>query len=316
MSLNLIEPILITGSSGFIGSNLLRFLTYNNYKVHIILRKKSNLNRIVDLLNYKNIFVHNVDLKNKKNLNLIIKKIKPQTIFHLATYGAYSHQDNKHKIQTNIINGTINLLDSCIENGFNRFINTGSNSEYGFKNKPMSELDLLEPNSYYAVFKSAISNYCSYISKAYDLPIITVRPFHIYGPFEDTKRLIPTMIKYLLNNKDMKLVSPKITRDMVYIDDAIDLYIKIASAKIENGKIYNIGTGTQTSLKEIFEIVLNITKSKSKPLWNHMNNRSWDQKIWLADMSLVKKDLKWKHKYNVKEGLKKTINWNLKNESK
>tara|TARA_B100000963_G_scaffold343408_1_gene345195 strand:+ start:2304 stop:3254 length:951 start_codon:yes stop_codon:yes gene_type:complete len=309
ININLSQPILLTGSTGFIGSNLLRYLINNKINVSIIIRKKSNLDRISDLIDSKFLNIFYADLTEKRKIYKIIKKIKPKTIFHLATYGAYSFQSKRDLIKKNIIEGSLNLLDSCVEEGFDSFINTGSNSEYGFKDKAMSEKDLLEPNSYYSNFKATITNYCSFIAKKNKLNIVTVRPFHVYGPFEDNRRLIPNLINSLLIDKDIKMVSPKISRDLIYIDDVIELYLIIATSKVAFGKIYNMGTGIQTNMLEIFSIAKKLCNSNSNALWNQMQQRQWDQDIWLADMSLVKKELGWTYSHSFEQGIAKTIDW-------
>ena len=119
-------PILITGASGFIGSNLLRLFVSKKIKVNIILRKKSNLWRVRDIIHKTNLY--HADLNDKKNLSKIIKKIKPKSIFHLAAYGAYSHQDEMRLIKSSILDATTNLIYECKKFKFNIFINTGSNS--------------------------------------------------------------------------------------------------------------------------------------------------------------------------------------------
>ncbi len=310
-------PILITGSSGFIGSNLLRHLIKKNIVCNIIIRKKSNTWRIKDLLKNKYVKVHYCDLGNKKNIYKIIDNIKPKTIFHLATYGAYSFQSDEELARKNIVDNSINLFKACNKNSFKIFINTGTNSEYGFKTKKMSEKDILEPNSFYAVFKSTVTQYFRYISIKNKLPIVTVRPFHIYGPYEESSRLIPTLILNLIRKKMINLVSPKISRDMLYIDDCVDLYIKIASIKNDFGAVYNMGSGKKITIKEIVEKAQKYTRTNKilKPKFNTMNKKSWDQEIWLSDMSLVKKKLKWKHKFNLDSGIKKTYIWLMKNKN-
>ena len=301
------HPILITGTSGFVGSNLLRFFVSKNIKVNIILRKKSNIWRIKDIINEAKIFY--VDLREKEKLSKIIQKIKPKSIFHMAAYGAYSYQDQVKLIKSSILDSTMNLVNECKKFKFNVFINTGSNSEYGFRKEKMNENDLVRPNSDYAFFKAASTLFCQQESIINRLPIITVRPFHVYGPYEEPTRLIPTLIRNLLKNKDSRLVSPDIVRDFIYVDDAINLYLKIASKPSVKGDIFNIGTGKQRTIKEIYLNLNNLLNCKIKPKWNSMKRRRWDQKIWKADMSKVKKKFNWRPKHNLKQGLTKTISW-------
>ena len=301
------HPILITGAAGFIGSNLTRNLVNKNIKVNIIIKKSSSLWRLKDIK--KNLNIYYADISDKHKIKKIIRKIKPKTIFHLATHGAYSEQNDLIKIKQSTLDATFNLLNECKKYKFNTFINTGSSSEYGFKNKSMKESDVLVPNSYYSVFKSSSTLYCQYESLKSNLQIVTIRPFHVYGPFESQNRLIPTLIRKMISNKKIKLVSSKVSRDLIYIDDAIKFYLIIAKKKGLNGQIFNLASGKKTTIKKIYNSIKSITNYKKTNKWGSMKNRSWDQTIWYADMSYVKNKLNWKPKVNLKKGLEKTVNW-------
>ena len=307
------EPILMTGAGGFVGANLLKRLIKKKLRVNILINKKTNLWRIQDDLNKVN--SHFVDITNKNQLLTLVKKIRPKTIFHLAAYGAYPFQNLTEKIQKVNLNTTINLLHACEKYGFDKFINTGSSSEYGFKEKKMSESDMLKPNSHYAVFKAAASLYCQYESISKNMPITTLRLFHVYGPFEEPSRLIPTLIKQLSNNIPPKLVSPYISRDLIYIDDVVDYFLLCCKTDKVDGEIINIGSGQNTNIKKIYSLVNYYLKCNKKPQWNSMQNRKWDQNVWVSNNNKANNIFNKRNNIKLEEGIFKFIKWYNKNKN-
>lgn len=307
------NKFLITGSTGFIGSVLLRTLLERGEKVDIILRKQSKTWRIKDLLS--NVTIYYSDLSSLEDLQKIVKKSQPTIIHHLATNGAYSNQDNANKIiKTNIL-GTWNLLQAANEVDYDLFVNTGSSSEYGFKEYAMRETDLVEPASYYAVTKCAQTLLCSHIARQEKKPIVTLRPFSVYGPYEEPNRLVSTLMVSLLQNKRMKLVSPTIARDYIYVGDIVSAYLKINQLQKNAGEYFNIGTGVQTTIKEIVEKAKKVSQKEGNFLWGSMEKRKWDTDVWVGDISKAKRLLNWKPKFSLEEGLKETWDWFNKNKS-
>ncbi|MFA5143679.1 MAG: NAD-dependent epimerase/dehydratase family protein [Candidatus Omnitrophota bacterium] len=298
---------LITGATGFIGSCLARRLAAGGTEVHIITRRHARLWRIKDIL--PKLVNHISDLSEEKSLTAILKKTRPDIIYHLATHGAYSHQNEADKIiQANIL-GTWNLLKAASAVEYELFVNTGSSSEYGFKKFPMKETDPLEPASCYAVTKSSQSLLCAYMAREEGRPIVTLRPFSVYGPYEEPSRFVPTLMRSLYFKEKMNLVSPKISRDHIYVDDMVDAYLAIARLKKYHGEIFNIGTGRQSSIKDVVEAAVKVTGRTTDFVWGGMERRVWDTNNWVADISKAKKLLNWRPKVNLEKGLALTWEW-------
>lgn len=301
------EIFLVTGATGFIGAVLVRKLVERNEAVHIIIRQEAKTWRIDDILN--RVQIHRSNLIDVNELKKIFIEVKPTIIYHLATNGAYSDQNDADKIiETNFL-GTWNLLQAANSIPYKLFVNTGSSSEYGFKNKAMNENDILRPNSYYAVTKAAQSMLCQLLTQQNNKPIVTIRPFSVYGPYEEPKRLIPTLLNSIREKKEMRLVSTKIARDYIYVDDVVEAYLKIKKLIKASGEIINIGSGTQTSIGQLVKIACRVTNQKTVFIKDGMEKRSWDANTWVGDVSKARRLLGWYPKTPLETGLKRTWKW-------
>ncbi len=303
------KNVFVTGAAGFIGANLVRKLIKFNNRVHIFIKKSTDLWRLKDILN--KIHIHYSSLEEPKQLIEVFQQYHPQIIYHLAAYGTYPNQSEvSEMIKTNIL-GTANLISSLNSFNYECFINTGSSSEYGLKNKPMQENDLLEPVSFYGITKVSSTYLCCVFAKTYQKPIITLRPFSVYGPYEKPTRLIPTLISRISQNKLINLTIKNITRDFIYIDDLIDCYLQIPSVinpKIY-GEVFNIGTGQQYSNEAVAYLISRLIKKQVRIKFGAYPTRAFDTHFWVADITKIKKILQWKPKYKLQDGLKKTILW-------
>ena len=246
------------------------------------------------------------------DLARIVNKINPVFIIHLATYSDYRKQaDAEEMIDTNI-KGTLNLLLASKDVDYKLFINTGSSSEYGIKNEPMGEKDCLTPISFYAATKASATLLCQVFANEYQKSIVTLRPFSVFGPYENENRFIPTVIKSIIKNKLIKLTSGNQRRDFVYVQDIVDIYIKALSyGKKLSGQILNMGTGIEYTNDEVVQTLLKITNKKVKVEKGTYPKRLWDTTHWVADISKTKKLLKWKPKFTLDKGLRYTYKWFL-----
>jgi nucleoside-diphosphate-sugar epimerase len=301
------KRVLITGATGFIGANLTHRLVSQGNEVHLIIKTGSNKWRLQDI--WHDIIEHQFDLADGESIEKLFADLKPELIYHLAAYAAYPFQkDVLQTIHTNLL-GTVNLVNVAVKYGFESFINTGSSSEYGQKASPMRETDILEPNSLYAVTKSAATLYCEHIGKSQKMPITTLRLFSVYGYYEEPSRLVPTIAKACLTGENPKLADGRPVRDFIFIDDVVDLYLKMVEMRELNGIILNAGTGKQYSVAELVDSCIRVSGAEIVPLWGSLPGRTWDTNCWVADNSKLRNFLHWEPKYDLDTGLKKTLDW-------
>ena len=302
------RSILITGGAGFIGANLIRELIKLKYDLRLILKKSSDLWRIKDILDKVKIYY--VDLLDKNKLTETVNKINPNFIIHLVTYSNYRKQTSVEEMIDINIKGTLNLLLASKNTDYKLFINTGSSSEYGIKEKPMQENDLLEPVSFYAVTKASTTLLCQVFAKEYQKSIVTLRPFSVYGPYEEENRFIPTITKAVIENKSIKLTQGGQRRDFIYVKDVVDIYIKTLSyGKKLSGQILNVGTGIEKTNDEVVHLLFKVSRKKVKIEKGAFPKRLWDTSHWVADISKTKRLLNWEPDNTLFEGLKKTYEW-------
>jgi len=309
------KKVLITGATGFVGANLVRMVLKQGSEVYIITRKESDKWRIDDVLGeiaeYNTDF--NIDLLDCDKLKRIIRRIRPDIIYHTATYGGRPGPKDAIKIvQTNLI-GTINLIKACQKFGFDLFVNTGSSSEYGIKERAMQEGDLLEPVNDYGISKSAATQYCRAVARNKGLPIVTLRLFSPYASYEQSTRLIPSVILSCLRRKKPKISSPYFVRDFVYIQDVLDAYAKLSEVPDLGGEVFNIGSGKQCMVGDVANMIIELSGYCTELETGMPQGWPNEPKKWEADISKANDILGWMPKYSMEKGLAETIRWFEKN---
>lgn len=303
------KKVLITGGAGFVGANFVHKFLALGHEVFVVERRGANLWRLEKVKS--NIKIYFLDIADSVQIERCVQEIKPEIVLHFATYGAYQRfqQDVKTTIDTNLT-GTIHLLNACLKANVACVINTSSSSEYGIKEMPMKEDDVLEPNNLYGITKSAATYYATIMAKKMNLPVVTTRLFSVYGPLEEKERLIPSIVLSCINNKDLALSKPTSVRDYIFIDDVVDAYC----ALINNihkvmGEVFNIGTGNQSTIAEVVTLVQEITGSSVTPEYDKITVAQTEPVSWVANTSKMESALHWKPTHSLKEGLKKNVAW-------
>jgi UDP-glucose 4-epimerase len=298
--------VLVTGGSGFVGACAVRELVRRGRDVHVLLREPARAWRLADLAD--RLTIHVGDLCDADSVRRAFAA-SPTVVLHLATHGAYESQaDARTILDTNIV-GTLHLLEAAADAHVELFVQTGSSSEYGFRSEPMAESDRLEPNSVYAVAKSAQTHLGQLWARRSTMPVVTLRLFSVYGPWEESTRLIPTLLDRARRNLPLPLVSPDTVRDFVYVDDIVDALLDFEYLARLGGETLNLGSGVETTMRELVETATQLLGSRSEICWNAYPARAWDTTRWCADPRKAIERLGWSPRHSLRAGLKKTAAW-------
>ncbi len=302
------KRVLLTGGTGFVGANLARRLLLDGHDVHLLVRPGYcdwRVEEIRDCVRF-----HIVDLGSEEGVLETVNEVRPDWVFHLAVYGAYSDQiDIGTMVRTNV-DGTIHLVSACESVGIDAFVNTGSSSEYGYKDHAPCEREWLEPNSNYAVTKAFATQYCRCAAQEKSLNLRTLRLYSVYGPYESPGRLFPAVIDAGFKGQLPSLADADTSRDFIYVEDVVDAFILAASCpKGDPGEVYNVGTGIQTTLRDVAELARRYFGISTEPLWGTMPKRAWDTDVWVADSHKLRDNLGWRPRFTVELGFHKMVEW-------
>jgi len=298
---------LVTGAGGFVGANLVRALLASGDQPEAIVRPGSDLWRLDDVRG--DVPLISVDLGDAGPLAEAVLERRPEVLFHLAGCGGYPWQQNLDAMLSVNVRATETLLGAAREVDA-RVVHAGSSSEYGHRDGAASELERLEPNSHYAVTKAAATHLCRLAAATYRQVAVTLRLYSIYGPWEDPRRLMPTLVRTASDGHWPPLVAPDTVRDFVWVDDACDAFIRAASADFEEpGIILNIASGTQTSLSALVDVARMVFNVEEPPQWGTMDARSWDTEVWFGDPAAAARTLGWRARTPLHEGLEGMAGW-------
>ena len=302
------KRVLVTGATGFVGANLARRLLRDGHEVHLLVRPEHAAWRIEEIR--RDVVLHPVPVHDREAVASAVAAVRAEWIFHLAAHGAYSWQTDLPEMTRTNVQGTMNLVSAALRTGFEAFVNTGSSSEYGFKDHAPAESELLEPNSDYAVTKAAATQFCASIARRERVHLPTLRLYSVYGPYEDPRRLVPTLIEQGLRGRLPPLVDPTVARDFVHVDDVVDAYLLAAQRPTsELGAIYNVGSGVKTTIRDAVDVARQVLEIAQEPQWNTMPNRSWDTAVWVSDSRKIRAQLGWQPRHDFASGLGRTVEW-------
>ena len=320
------KKIIVTGGSGFIGSNLINYLIQKKYFVINIDKLTYSSNRYDDKIrNKKNYKLFKIDINSKEKLIKIIKKNKPKVIFNLA---AETHVDRsidgpKTFIHTNI-NGTFSLLE-CLrffkkKNILIKLIHISTDEVYGDikKNLRSDENFKYEPSSPYSASKASADHLVKSYIRTYKINAVISNCCNNYGPYQFPEKLIPKMLSNIFNKKELPIYAKgKNSREWIHVHDHCEALFKLY-LKGKSGHSYNVGSGINLKNIDLVNKILKVCKLKKihidkKTKIKFVKDRPGHDFRYALNNNKILKELKWKSKINFEKGLSQTIDWYLEN---
>lgn len=308
------KPILITGGTGFVGSNLAK--TLNNFGAKIFLISRSS-NKPLIFKGLKNIHFKNGNIEDFDFLNKFIKKNNIKIIFHLAAQPIVEigHLSPLSTFNTNI-KGTWNILESARQNSPQKIIIVSSVHVYGDNpNLPFKEEFYPQPSRPYETSKAAADLLAQSYADTYGLPVEIPRFVNLYGPGDTNfSRLIPKVIKDVLENRHPKVWDLGSVRDFLFINDALSAFIALSEKKIpakKRTRVTNFGSGLPINIVELVKKIIEISENPNIKLKIQKipSERKKEIQKQYVSISKAKQEFQWEPQINLKEGLKQTIKW-------
>jgi UDP-glucose 4-epimerase len=296
--------ILVIGASSFIGSHLVRALKKQEVVIY-------TANRSVNQFSDPEITHSIMDITEFSSVNETIDRIRPDYVFNLSGYveGGRELKNVWPTFETNL-EGTLNLFMALQEFPCKRLVIIGSLDEHQI------DTELVRPVSPYAASKIAASAYARMFYALFDLPVVIVRLYMVYGPNQkDQDKLIPYTILSILREEIPSFTSGTREADWVYVTDVVDALIRSAVIPDLDGATVHVGTGKLSSVKKVVTAIFELLQVSDPPKFGSIPDRKLETVI-SANVEQTIKQIGWEAKTDLETGLKNTIDWYRENVNK
>lgn len=307
------KRVLVTGAGGFIGSHLADRLVEIGANTRVLVRYTSNGNwgwldsspRKADME------VVLGDIRDRDSVRRAMQDI--DYVFHLAALIAipYSYHAPDSYIQTNVV-GTLNVLQAARDVGVERVIHTSTSEVYGTaRYVPIDEKHPLQGQSPYSASKIGADKLAESFHLSFDLPVVTVRPFNTYGPRQSARAIIPTIVTQCYDGDVVRLGNLDPTRDLNFVGDTVEGFLRAAESEQAVGKTLNLGSGREISIGDLAATIARVLGKSVRIECEAQRKRPKGSEVerLLADARMMAELTGWAPIVSLEEGLAQTIEW-------
>ena len=309
------KPVLVTGAGGFIASHLTERLVQSGALVRALVRYNSRgdpgLLRLLPEPVFQQVEVISGDLRDSAAVKDAMRGT--EIVFHLGALIAipYSYKHPVEVVETNVM-GTMNVLMSAQELGVGRIVHTSTSEVYGTALRvPIDEAHPLQGQSPYSASKIGADKLAESFYRSFDLPVVTLRPFNTYGPRQSARAVIPTIITQVLTQEVVHLGNLDAQRDLTYVTDTVDGFVKAAEASELVGETINLGAGFEIRVGDLAREIIDLIGKPMEVVVDPSRLRPEKSEVHrlISDNRLAKERLGWSPSISLHDGLKRTIDW-------
>jgi NAD dependent epimerase/dehydratase len=308
--------VLVTGADGFIGSHLTERLVAEGADVRAFClynsRGSAGWLDDVDPATRAALDVRLGDIRDARFVAAATRDV--EVVFHLAALIAipYSYVAPQSFIDTNV-SGTLHALEAARDAGARRFIQTSTSEVYGTpESLPISETHPLAAQSPYAASKVAADQLAVAFGRSFELPVVVLRPFNTYGPRQSDRAVLPTMLRQLLaGRREIRLGRLDPRRDLTFVADTVDGFVRAATAPDIDGQVIQLGTGRSESIGELFALACSLLGVDARAVEDPARLRPDASEVMVlqSDPSRARERLGWTATTDLEAGLRATIDW-------
>ena len=302
----------VTGGAGFIGSNLVDRLVDDGLGVLVIDDlSKGHVGRLAEARSQGGVTFHQLDIRSGE-LAMVFERFGPEVIFHLAAQAGVrpSVEDPLHDADVNVL-GTINVLEAARLSGARRVVFASSGGAiYGDSAKlPAQEGNVKHPDSPYGISKKIVDDYFRFYRQAYEIDSVLLALSNVYGPRQDPygeAGVVAIFSKAMLEGRRPAIFGDGTqTRDYVFVDDVVDAFAR--AMNLGDGLLFNIGTGIETSVTELYDLVARHADFGQPPRYEEP--KPGDLQRSVVDPDRAARHLGWKAWTSLDEGIRQTVDW-------
>ncbi len=307
--------VLVTGAGGFIGSHLAERLVREGAQVRAFVHYNSRGDRgwldRIPAETARQIDFFAGDLKDPQAVRRAVAD--SELVFHLGALIAipYSYVNPLDFVQTNVL-GTAHVLEACREIGVERLVHTSTSEVYGTAQRaPIDETHPLVGQSPYAASKIGADQLAESYRRSFGVPVATARPFNVFGPRQSARAVVAAIAVQCLAGGPVRLGSLRPTRDLTYVDDTVDGFLRLATAPGAVGEVVNLGSGREISIGALAETIAKLVDVRVSIVEDESRVRPANSEVGRlqAGVDKARELLGWQARVELEEGLLRTIRW-------